>query len=434
MPRCPHPLPLIPAREPVSLRLPGEHFAAATLYLVAGAIGLVWIAPDLAAGNYLSPHVAGVTHLFTLGWLTMTIFGALYQLLPMASGARIRWPRLGHVSFSTFAPGVGLFACGVAGNVTMLHHAGIGLIAIGVSTAILNIAATLPRARRRDASWAALAIALTYLSSTFVLGVVLLHNLHTGFIAAARVHVLATHLHVAIVGWALITIIGVADKLFPMFLLARGVDSRWTKRALALVSIGIPFLAVGLNTQIGAASWTGVVLLEGGLACFVFQASRFYRDRKRLDVGMRFAATGLAFLVLSAVVGPILLWVGPTATRLATAYVLLGLVGGIIVLVVGFFYKIVPMLAWVGRYRGRTGEAGIPTIAQMFSPRVAEVQLGIMPSAIIVMAIGILAGSPGAVFVGAALFFIAILLFVSQIALAALGGRLPGRVQRAVAA
>ena len=69
-----------------SLALAAEHFAAATLYLLAGAAGLVWAAPELAAGAYLSPHVAGVVHLFTLGWLTMTIFGALCQLLPVALG------------------------------------------------------------------------------------------------------------------------------------------------------------------------------------------------------------------------------------------------------------------------------------------------------------------------------------------------------------
>jgi len=115
-----------------SIRLAGEHFAAATLYLLAGSVGLVWIAPELAAGDYLSPHVAGVTHLFTLGWLTMTIFGALYQLLPVALGAPIRWPKLGHASFWTFAPGAGLFACGIADDSTMLHHAGVGLVGIGV--------------------------------------------------------------------------------------------------------------------------------------------------------------------------------------------------------------------------------------------------------------------------------------------------------------
>jgi hypothetical protein len=406
-----------------SLRLAGEHFAAATLYLLAGSVGLVWIAPELAAGNYLSPHVAGVTHLFTLGWLTMTIFGALYQLLPVALGAPIRWPTLGHASFWTFAPGAGLFACGVADSSIVLHHLGVGLVAIGVILAVANIAATLPRARSRDVTWAAIAIAITYLSSTLVLGIVLLHNIHTGFIAAARVHVLATHLHVAIVGWALIMIVGVAHRLLPMFLLAHGVNARWTKRAIVLLACGLPLLALGINAQIPAASWTAVALMEAGLACFIYQAVSFFRARvrKRIDVGMRFAAAGVGFLGLAAVFGPLVLWRGPSATRLATVYVLLGLVAGIVVFVSGFFYKIVPLLAWTSRYSGTRRTEGAPTVAQLFSTRVAEIQLGVMVSALLILSVAILIGSAVGAYGGAGLFMVGVLLFASQIGRVALG-------------
>ena len=411
-----------------SIRLAGEHFAAATLYLLAGAVGLVWIAPELARGNYLTPHVAGVTHLFTLGWLTMTIFGALYQLLPVALGAPIRWPKLGHASFIVFAPGAGIFACGVAESSMMLHHIGVGLVAIGVIMTVTNVAATLPRARARDVTWAAIAVAITYLSSTLILGIVLLHNIHTGFIAGARVRVLATHLHVAVLGWALIMIVGVGHRLFPMFLLAHGADTRWTRRALVLLASGIPVLAVGLNVQIQLVSWIGTLLMESGIACFLYQAFLFHRARvrKRIEVGMRFVAMGLTSLVVAMLLAPVVLWLGPDRRQLATAYVLLGLLGGIITIIIGFFYKIVPLLAWVGRYRGKASTPGTPTIAQMFSARVAKVQLVVMASALIALVGGVLSGVANVVSAGASLFLIGVLLFASQIGRVALGGRIGG--------
>lgn len=406
-----------------SIRLAGEHFAAATLYLLAGAIGLVWIAPELAAGNYLSPHVAGVTHLFTLGWLTTTIFGALYQLLPVALGASLRWPRLGHVSFWTFAPGAGLFACGVADNSTRLHHTGIGLVTLGIVLAVTNVAATLPRARTRDVTWAAVALAVTALSATLVLGVALLHNIHTGFIAGARVRVLATHLHLAIVGWAFVMIVGVSHRLLPMFLLAYGAQAPWTRRALAFIAVGICILALGLNAQWPAASWSGVVLLELGLGSFLYQASIFYRARvrRRVDVGMKFAAAAAAFMCAAAMLGPVVLWRGPAALRLATAYVLVALLGGIVLYVIGFFYKIVPLLAWTGRYAGKMSTSRVPTVAETYSQRVAELQLALMPTAIVALAIGILTGAPAITSAGGALFLTGVLLFVAQIARVAFG-------------
>jgi hypothetical protein len=408
-----------------NIRLAAEHFAAATMYLLAGSVGLVWIAPDLAAGNYLSPHVAGVTHLFTLGWLTTTIFGALYQLLPVALGAPIRWPRVAHLSFWTFAPGAGLFACGVADSSTMINHAGVALVGTGVILAVTNIAATLPRARSRDVTWAAIAVAITFLSSTLVLGVVLLHNIHTGFIAEARVRVLATHLHVAIVGWALIMIVGVSHRLLPMFLLAHGADGRWTRRALALLASGVLLLSFGINTRFAVAAWAGAACLEAGVACFLRQAYGFYRARvrKRIDIGMRFAGAALACLVIAAALGPILLWRGPGAPRLATTYVLVGLLGGIILYVIGFFYKIVPLLAWTARFSGKTSMPGTPTVADLFSARAALVQLAVMVAAIASLAIGTMTGITTAAYAGASLFLIGILVFVSQIGRVAFGGR-----------
>jgi hypothetical protein len=415
------------ARAP-SPRLAGQHFAAAMLYLIAGAIGLVWIAPDLAAGNYLSPHVAGVTHLFTLGWLTTTIFGALCQLLPVALRSPLRWPRLGDVSFWSFAPGAGLFACGVAANSAMLHHTGLALITLGIVIAVTNIAATLVRAPMRDATWAAMAIALTFLASTLVLGVVLLHNLHTGFIAAARLHVLATHLHVAIVGWALVMVVGVSNRLLPMFLLAHGVHSRWTTRSLVLLTAGLPLLAVGLNTGVAVAGWLGVIAIELGVICFMLQAYTFYRARvrKQIEVGMRFAFTAVAFLAAATVLGPVVFTRGPSATRIATTYIVVGLLGGIVLYVAGFFYKIVPLLSWTARYRGQMSTPGVPRIAEMYSARVALLQLVAMASGLVTLALAILLGVSAGAIAGAALFLIGVLLFATQMLRVAQGGRFGG--------
>jgi hypothetical protein len=396
---------------------------AATLYLLAGALGLLWVAPELAAGAYLSPHVAGVTHLFTLGWLTMTVFGALCQLLPVALGTPVRSTRLAHAGFWAFAPGVGLFAAGVATNNVLLHHAGILLVAGGILLVLANVGGALPRARTRDVIWAAIALALGFLASTLVLGIVLLHNLHTGFIGGARVRVLATHLHVAIVGWLLVMIVGVSHRLLPMFLLSHGADTSWTRRALALLASGVVVLGTGLTLQQPVATWAGALLLLGGLGCFFRQAYGFYRARvrKKLDVGMRFVATALAFLAASAILGVAVLASGASHPRLATAYVITGLLGGIVLYVIGFFYKIVPLLAWTARFRGRMGKEPVPTVAQLYSARLGYVQLGLMGGGVAILSAGTAAGSAHAARCGAVLFLGGVLVFLAQLGRVARG-------------
>ena len=402
-----------------TLGLAAEHFVAAALYLLAGAVGLVWIAPELAMGTFAAPRVAGVTHLFTLGWLTTTIFGALCQLLPVALGAPIRSTRVAHVAFWTFAPGAGLFAASIAFSQTMLHHVGIALVSTGVVLAVGNIAATLPKAKSRDVTWAAIAVAITFLASTLVLGVLLLHNLHTGFIATARLTMLAAHLHVAIVGWALVMMVGVSHRLLPMFLLAHGADTRWSLRSLTLLSAGVLALVVGVLTRHPASAWLGVVLLEGGVGCFLWQAYCFHRARvrKKIDIGMIFALTALVFLAASAAMGPFVLADHARNPRLATAYVAVGLLGGIVMFVVGFFYKIVPLLVWTARYRQRMGkEAGaLPTVADMYSARIAQLQLGAMTAGVVLLGAGILTGAPHVTRCGTVLFLTGVLLFTSQL-------------------
>ncbi len=85
--------------------LPGEHFGAGLAFLLAGSIGAVFVAPDLARGLSLAPTVVAVTHLFTLGWITTSIMGALYQFLPVALGTPIGSVRLAHASFGLHVAG-----------------------------------------------------------------------------------------------------------------------------------------------------------------------------------------------------------------------------------------------------------------------------------------------------------------------------------------
>ena len=67
------------APTPPPFRLPGTHFLCGIGWLALGAAGLVVVAPLLAAGQFLAPRVIAVTHIFTLGVITGSIFGALYQ-------------------------------------------------------------------------------------------------------------------------------------------------------------------------------------------------------------------------------------------------------------------------------------------------------------------------------------------------------------------
>ena len=417
-----------------SLRLPGEHFAAAMFFLCVGAIGLIWIAPELSAGLYLSPHVAGVTHCFTLGWLSMTIFGALYQLLPVALGVPIRSERAGHVSFWTFAPGVALFASGIAFSSVYLRYTGIGLISVGIACLVINVALSLSKVAARGVIWAAVAVAISFLSVTLFLGALLAQNLQAGFLGDWRVRVLTTHLHIALLGWVLVMIIGISHRLLPMFLLAHTADTGWTRRALALLAPGVVVLGCGLatNHRIPGISipWIGLALIEAAIVCFLTQAALFFKARKRprLDAGLRHAAVALTFLACAAVLAPIVMLRGAEDRNLDTAYVMLGLVGGLSLYVVGQFYKVVPFLAWMARFHDDMGKRRVPTVAQLYSSRIAHIDLLLFVLGVVGMVFGVITGNSIIVRGAACLFAGGVGLFVSQIVRVAFGTSFGGIV------
>lgn len=55
------------------------------------------------------PKVIALTHLVVLGWITMTMFGALYQLFPVALQGSVRSPRLGRWNYWVLLAGIAGF-------------------------------------------------------------------------------------------------------------------------------------------------------------------------------------------------------------------------------------------------------------------------------------------------------------------------------------
>jgi hypothetical protein len=89
--------------------------------------------------------------------------------------------------------------------------------------------------------------------------------------------------------------------------------------------------------------------------------------------------------------------------------------------VIGFFYKIVPLLAWTARFRGRMGKEPVPTVAQLYSARLGYVQLGLMAGGVAILSAGTAAGSAHAARCGAVLFLGGVLVFLAQLGRVARG-------------
>lgn len=352
--------------------LPGEHFGAALVFFVCGTLGLALVAPDLAAGAFYLPRVVAVVHLFTLGWIILSIFGALCQFLPVAIGQPIRWQKAAHVSFALQTAGAALFVAALLTNNKHLLHAGAAVVSGAFLLFAVNLTATLAGAKERPLTWWALAGATVFLFVTPVYGMLLAINLHDGMLGAERFVIVARHAHVAIVGVVMLVVVGVAHRLLPMFLLSHGASERPGQLAVGLFFAGALLLSVPVGGDVTAL--LAGLLVAAGMVAFLVQARSFYKHtkRSRIDPGMKLAASGLVGLAAALLLAPWALSKGVGDPRLLATYHVV-LIGALSLFVAGHYYKIVPFLVWYHRFGPLVGLRKVPKVTELYSERVATV-------------------------------------------------------------
>lgn len=397
--------------------LPGRHFAAALAFFACGAAGLFVIAPDLARGAFFMPRVVAVVHLFVLGWIVLSIFGALCQFLPVAVGRPLKWGIATHVAFVAHVGGVALFVTALVAGSQHLLHVGAALLSTAFLVFAANLAATLASAAPdgRSLTWWALAGADLFLVVTPGYGVALALNLHGDLAIADRFTVVAAHAHVAIVGFVLLVVVGVAHRLLPMFLLSHGASERPAWAAVVMLFAGALVLATPFGG--GARFALAGVLAAGGVVAFLAQAALFFRHRKRraIDPGMRLAAVGLVGLALSAALAPFALTRGLTDPHLLATY-FVALIGALSLFVAGHYYKIVPFIVWYHRFGPLVGKRKVPKVAELYSEAAARVDAALLVSGWLGLAAATYAGSAGGVRAAALVFTAGALLEIFVIA------------------
>lgn len=402
---------LAPATPP--LRVPGQHFAAALLFLLAGAAALVWRAPALAAGAYSDPGVVAATHLLTLGWISTSLMGALHQIVPVELGGTFPWPRLTDLTFVVWTAGVAAFAGGVAAGLSAVRLAGAAALGLGALLFAAHLAAALRGSRSRGLTWWCLAGAGLFLVGGWVLGMLLTVNLSAGVLGGSRPVVLAVHLHLAAGGWVLLAVVGVAHRVMPAFLSSHGAPDGPGRAAAAMVGAGSGGLLLSGHLLPTGVLRPALALLAAGTVAFLAQAAVHFRHRRRarLDPGLRLAAGALLLLAGAVAAGATALVASSPSSsasvagpRLLTAYGLLLVPGGLGLLVAGHCYRIVPFLTWSHRFAPEADRRPVPGPDELLHAGRAHAAAALLVAGALAMAAGALAGRVGLCRIGAAAY------------------------------
>lgn len=403
----------VPAPTPPPFALLAAHFSLLVVCLTLGSVGLVAVAPQLARGDFLSPRVLAVVHLFTLGVLLTAISGVLHQFYPMALGWALRSVRVAALGVTLLILGVGSVATGFWFWHPVLLATGWVLIlgAIGcVSWNLLPARRRVPEARFVggfvSAGHVALGLALVF--AALRIGDFL------GWWPMDRLGVIAAHYHLAVLGFGTLTALGVGSRMIPMFLVAHGAPTRPVPWIAALIVAGLTVFSVAAPLHIVWLRWLGASFMFAAVLLHLSVARWYFRRRLRreLDPAMQFVRMAFVNLGLAALVGVTLMLAPGFHPALWIAYGLAGILGWLVTLIMGILQKLMPHLSRM-RLFGRSGRP-IPDVNQLMHRGVVRLALVCTEAGLLLLAAGVLRANGPAAEAGAVLWLAGVLLVVSQ--------------------
>lgn len=353
-----------------------------------GGAGLVAVAPDLAAGHFLSPPVLAVTHLYTLGVITASIFGALYQFYPMSLGAGARSVRVGVAGAWLLHTGIALLVVGLWRWRPVSQAAGWCALFLAVGCVSWNL---LPHRRRmtqgrRNAAYVSAAhsmLGLAMLLAAVRIGEAL------GWWTVDRLGAIAAHFHLAAFGFAGLTAVGVGSRMLPMFMVS-GAGPEWPLRVIGPLAVGgLLSLSAGLLFGWSPAVWVGALLGTGGAVLFVALVAGYFRRRlvEVLEPAFGHVLLGFLSLGLALLSGLAQVVVPGVSFRGWIVYAELTLLGWLVLFITGIWYRLFPFLIWLHFYRAREG-AAVPAAATLVHRGAAWLALALMAGGTGVLVVG----------------------------------------------
>ncbi|MCB0746588.1 MAG: cbb3-type cytochrome c oxidase subunit I [Ignavibacteriales bacterium] len=340
------------------------------------------------SGFHFRPIIMALTHVATLGWITMIIFGALFQLIPVVLEVKLYSEKLAEIQFW-------IFSIGIIGFVYSILNFGSGEIII-ISAAILNLAmlifsynsiATLLKVNKWNLTGFYLASAIFYFFVTAIAGLLMAVNLVFPFVKINHLNYLNLHVHIAFIGWVTMVIMGVSFKLIPMFTLSHGYSLTSGKWALVIINIGLLGLSTVMHYQNTITLfYLFSILIAIGIYIFLFQISIIFKNRlrKKFDIGIKFSITAYLMLAVVTLLGLLISFIDyEKINNLSLIYGYLIVFGFVSFLIVGQMYKIVPFLVWYHKYSSKVGFEKVPLLKEMFNENYAHIGFYLMLTALI---------------------------------------------------
>jgi len=396
------------------------HYAIGAVFFIIASIMMFFVASDLA-NSYIGPKVLSMAHVVILGWVTIIIFGALYQLIPVVMEIKLYSETLAHISLYTIVPGLILLVYSFWNSYigeTLYMQIGGTLIFISIILFLVNTFMSALKTEQKTIENTFIVTSAGWLTLTVLIGIFITMNAALNFIPKSNIDLLKIHVQIGIIGWFMMLVIGVSSTLLPMFFIAHKLNRKLLKLSYYFSNAGLIALIITLYLDINAWSKmiSGIILLAGILLFVRYNYDAYKkRLRKKLDIGMKLSVFSFILLFLALVFGILsvlnLEILKDFNTSFNTAYGVSLILGFLTSLILGQMYKTLPFIVWLKFYSDKVGKFKIPMPAHIYSEKVADWHYYSFIIAIFSLLIGIFAKESIIIQISAGAFLITALLY-----------------------
>ena len=389
--------------------VPLSFLAAASLGLVGCGVTLIWFR-SYGIVNPTDDQVVAAAHLAMLATLSMGVLGAIHQFTPVITQRPFRSLPLSRVTFLSWLAGAWLLPLGFATRQESVVEAGGFFAGLAVTLLIVNIFPALS-ARGKGPPVTGLRFAVGGFVVTACYGVVYVID-RRGQWFDLNAHVVLAHATVGLFAWLGLTYVSVAEKLWPMFLLAHVPGQRRSSwLAVWAIPCGVLLFSPGLLFGVVWLAWCGAAVLSIGIGAHLFSLLLHIRHRRRkADLHLLFVVTAAAWLVVGiglALAAELTLGHHHHLGIALVAASIVAISGWLLVALVGHAHKVVPFILWSAlRGRGIKEKADGTQLmfADLYDHRWAAIVYGLVTTGVGAVCLGFAASFSIAIAFGGGLF------------------------------
>ncbi|NNU33134.1 cytochrome C oxidase subunit I [Mucilaginibacter sp. S1162] len=368
-------------QNPGLFRIVVTHYvAAAFCFLVLS--GMILFSVKAFTGHYFHPQILAITHMAALGWGTMIIPGASYQLIPVVLETDLYSERLAWLSFALFVPGLIALVYSFWVFVPGIHmQCGAILLLLAVVLFTVNVYLTAKKKKQETIQEDFIFSACICLCLTVTLGTALVFNFTLPIFPQDHLHFLKLHAHTGLIGWFLLMLIGVSSKLLPMFPVSSYQSTKLLTYSYYLIVGALLYFLID-SYLFGLSLRTYLIFAIGaaGMACYFIFILKCLRSRLRKHIDLPMITSLLSFILLkiATLSVPVIIYFhlknNPLTIRFSMIYGEFMLMGWITALILGQTFKTLPFIVWVKHYEHLTGKLKTPMPADLFANNLLKAQ------------------------------------------------------------